>query len=86
MKDNHNPHSIQSVEFPYVPLPAKPVSEYLYHVSVSPRKSIASYTPDYTCHQSSNSAHPPQSAHTSTSATAGTSSPPACTAPHPAPP
>ncbi len=86
MKDSHNSHSIHSEGFPYVPLPAILVIRHLYYVPVSLRKSIASYTPDYTCHQSSNSAHPPQSARTSTSTTAGTSSPPAYTVQHPVPP
>lgn len=66
MKDNHIPYNIHSAEFPYVLLSARSMIQHLYHVSESLRISIASYTQDYTYHQSNNSAHPPQSAHTST--------------------
>lgn len=86
MKEHHSPHSIRSEGFPYVPRPAKPVTLHLYHVFALNRISIASCTQDYTCHQSSNSAHPPQSARTLTSITVDTSSPPAYTAQHPVPP
>lgn len=86
MKEYHSSHSICSARFPYVLRSAKPAIQHLYHVSVSPHISIASCTPDYTCHQSSNSAHPQQNARTLTSITVDTSSPPAYTAQHPVPP
>ena len=66
MKERHSPRSIRSEGFPYVPRQVKPAILHLNYVSVSHRISIASCTPDYTCHQSSNSAHPPQNASSST--------------------